>query len=137
MIQRQINTVYQILQSIAQAEIHITISQGPSDVAPQFIFEALDVITLVFGDVIRIPGECKTQAIIGCIAGLQETTYVRTLEVGVMAMLFMPVVIVGLSLMSMAFVVVISMSFVFVVPPWTIMLLVAMTFVVMIIVLGF
>ena len=146
MIQRQINTVHQILQSIAQAEIHITITQGPGDVAPKFILEALDVLTLIFGDVIRIPGECKTQAIIGGIAGLQETTHVRALEISVMAMGSMVTVPIGMSpmtmplmpviVMGMSLVIVVSMGFIFVLPPRAIMLLVIMIFMVMIIVLG-
>ena len=141
MIQRQINAVHQIFQAITQSEIHITITQSPGDVATQFIFETLNVLTLIFGDVIRIPGDCKTQAIIGCIASLQETTHVRALEVGVMAMGSMVMMPIGMTPMVMLImpvvvmpVVVMGVSFVFILTPWTIMLLVVMAIVVMMIV---
>ena len=152
MIQREINSIYQIFQSIAQAEIHITITQGPGDIAPQFILEALDVLTLIFGDVIRIPGKSEAQTIIGRIASLQETSHIRPLEIGVMAMGSMIMVSVGMSLMTMPlvpmivmvmsfvimiFVVVIPMSLVLVFPPRTIMLLMIMAIMVMMIVLCF
>ena len=154
-IQRQINTVHKILQAITQTEIDITITQGPGDIAPQLILEPLDVLTLIFGDVIRIPGQSKTQAIIGCISGLQETTHVRALEVGVVTMSRMGPMSIGMAsmivplmtvfvmtmlIMSMGFVVMLIMRLVLVLAPWTVTLVMVMTIMsvmIMMIVLGF
>ena len=59
-IDGQINTIHKILETITQAEVHISITQCPDRLGSEFILQALNVLTLVFGDVIGIPGQLKT-----------------------------------------------------------------------------
>ena len=60
MIDRQVNTIHQIFDAVAKGEVHISITQSPDRLGSEFIFQALNVLTLVFGDVIGIPGQLKT-----------------------------------------------------------------------------
>ena len=59
-IHGQINTIHQILNAITKGEVHISITQCPDRLGSELILQALNVLTLVFGDVIGVPGQLKT-----------------------------------------------------------------------------
>ena len=72
--QRQEHPVDEIFDAIPQGKVDITIAKGPNELCTYFVFQTLNVVALIAGDVIRQPINGQTQPIVRCIANLNEPT---------------------------------------------------------------
>ena len=88
---RKEQAINDVFQAISESEVDITIPKGPNHFSTQFILQALDVITLIPGDVIRKPINRQAEAIIGGVTHAEKTTDVRAFQLRVT----MPMVLMG------------------------------------------
>ena len=84
MINGQIDTIHKISETVTEAKIHITITQSPCDFGPQFILQTLQIVSLITGDVIRIPADRNIQTIVRGIAHLEKAFDISALVIRVM-----------------------------------------------------
>ena len=55
MINGKKDAIDNIAQSISKSKIDISITKSPRHFRAKFILQALNIITFIFGDVVRIP----------------------------------------------------------------------------------
>ena len=84
MINGQIDTIRKISETVTEAKIHITITQSPCDFGTQFILQTLQIVSLITGDVIRIPADRNIQTIVRGIAHLEKAFDISALVIRVM-----------------------------------------------------
>ena len=72
--QRQEHSIDEIFDAIPQGKVDITIAKGPNELCTYFVFQTLNVVALIAGDVIRQPINGQTQPIVRCIANLNKPT---------------------------------------------------------------
>ena len=106
MINGQIDTIRKISETVTEAKIHITITQSPCDFGTQFILQTLQIVSLITGDVIRIPADRNIQTIVRGIAHLEKAfdisaLVIRVMRVSVLMLMFI------VSMLSVPFMVII------------------------------
>ena len=84
MINGQIDTIRKISETVTEAKIHITITQSPGDFGTQFILQTLQIVSLITGDVIRIPADRNIQTIVRGIAHLEKAFDISALVIRIM-----------------------------------------------------
>ena len=89
---REENALENVLQTITQSEVNVTIAKGPDHFSTQLILQTLDIVTLIPGDVIGQPIHREAETIIGFITHAEETTNVCSFQLRIT----MPMFIVGM-----------------------------------------
>ena len=83
MLHGQIDTIRKICETVTEAKIHITITQSPCDFGTQFILQTFQIVSLITGDVIRIPADRNIQTIVRGIAHLEKAFDISALVIRV------------------------------------------------------
>ena len=55
MLNRKEHAIEKITESISEPKVDIPVAKGPENLGTEFIFQTLNVVTLVFRDVVRLP----------------------------------------------------------------------------------